>query len=122
MGKTFIPPPQFCCEPKIALKIKVFFFFFKDYILVVETDTSSQSRVYKYTYWAGRNMHLRTQLTGSFRMQINPPPNLQGVLLGLLSVFRELNTYVGNSYHFPGAMPTAMVRTAESRCTVVQVT
>ena len=67
-------------------------------------------------------MRLRTQLTGSFRMQINPPPNLQGVLLGLLSVFRELNTYVGNSYHFPGAMPTAMVRTAESRCTVVQVT
>lgn len=41
--------------------------------MVVKTDTSSQSRVYKYTYWAGRNMCLRTQLTGNFRMQINCP-------------------------------------------------
>ena len=48
----------------------------------METDTSSQSRVYKYTYWAGRNMHLRTQLTGSFRMQINPPPQFTGCPTG----------------------------------------
>ena len=51
-------------------------------------------------------MRLRAQLTGNFRMQINaPPPHLQGILLGLLNVFRELNTYVGNSYHFLGTMP-----------------
>ena len=40
----------------------------------METDRSSLGRVYNYTYWAGRIMRLRTQLTGSFRMQINPPP------------------------------------------------